>query len=363
MDQYIHIEQSKGQVSPDPSTHRENMKVFLARYEKIPVQEYPNQVSEHPVVSVCVQTYRHVNYIKSCLNGILMQKTSYPFEILLGEDASDDGTRDICLDYARRYPDKIRLFLHHRENNIKIDGRPSDHFNALYNLYSSRGKYTAKCEGDDYWTDPFKLQKQVDFLEEHPEFGMVSTDVFVIDEKGRIREDTPGIVRQRASNKQEINFYDLLERNWINTLTVCARSHLMIEMANRMMQEDLWFAYDHWFWLHMALKSRIRVFYERTAAYRVHEGGMSRQTGFLRTNRPLVKYDALLKYLNGYETVEKGVYNHIIFKTLATLILNEKLSVRKKSCLLFQLFRRYDLVYLLLVQTLRKVLARSRQSR
>src|SRR6056297_1486245 len=220
------------------------MNEFLKRWEKVPVQEFPNLVTEKPVVSVCVQTYRHVNYIRSCLNGILMQRTTYPFEILLGEDASDDGTRDICLDYARRYPDKIRLFLHHRETNIHMmDGRPSDYFNSLYNLYSSRGKYTAKCEGDDYWTDPFKLQKQVDFLEAHPEFGMVSTDVFVVDEKGRLREDTPGIVRQRASSRQEVTFYDLLERNWINTLTVCARSHLLIEIANRMMNENLWFAY------------------------------------------------------------------------------------------------------------------------
>ena len=94
-----------------------------------------------------------------------MQKTDFPFEILLGEDASTDGTRELCINYAENYPDKIRLFLHHRENNIKISGIPTGRFNLMYNLFTARGKYIAICEGDDYWTDPYKLQKQVDFLE------------------------------------------------------------------------------------------------------------------------------------------------------------------------------------------------------
>jgi len=141
------------------------MKELIKKYQKVPVREYSNQVNKKPVVSVCVQTYQHVNYIKDCLDGILMQKTTFPSEILLGEDASTDGTREVCIEYAEKYPKKIRLFLHHRKNNIKINGSPTGRFNFLYNLYSARGKYIAICEGDDYWTDPYKLQKQVDFLD------------------------------------------------------------------------------------------------------------------------------------------------------------------------------------------------------
>jgi len=138
---------------------------FKKKYEKVHVDLFPNYVTEYPVVSVFVQTYQQVNYIKDCLEGILMQQTDFPFEILLGEDQSTDGTREICIEYAERSPDKIRLFLHHRENNIKINGNFTSRFNVIYNLFSARGKYIAVCEGDDYWTDPLKLQKQVDFME------------------------------------------------------------------------------------------------------------------------------------------------------------------------------------------------------
>ncbi len=133
------------------------------KYQKKVVQELAGNAPKNPVVSICVQTYQHVNYIRECLDGILMQETTFPFEILLGEDNSTDGTREICMEYAMKFPDKIRLFLHHRENNIKINGSPTGRFNFFYNFHKARGKHIALCEGDDYWTDPLKLQKQVDF--------------------------------------------------------------------------------------------------------------------------------------------------------------------------------------------------------
>lgn len=148
------------------------MKEFKTKYEYKSVVENKNDVSEDPIISVCVQTYQHADYIEDCLKGILMQETDFKYEILLGEDASSDGTREICIKYAKNHPDKIRLFLHHRENNIKINGSPTGRFNFLYNLYTAKGKYIALCEGDDYWTDPYKLQKQVDFLEANPDLAM-----------------------------------------------------------------------------------------------------------------------------------------------------------------------------------------------
>ncbi|MGO2103616.1 MAG: glycosyltransferase [Psychroflexus halocasei] len=152
---------------------------FKSKYEVKPVIENKNLAPKNPLVSVCVQTYQHVNYIKSCLESILEQKTDFNFEILLGEDMSTDGTREICIEYAEKHPDKIRLFLHHRENNIKINGNPTGRFNFLYNLYTAKGKYIALCEGDDYWTDPLKLQKQVDFLEANPEIGASFTNAII----------------------------------------------------------------------------------------------------------------------------------------------------------------------------------------
>jgi glycosyltransferase involved in cell wall biosynthesis len=130
-----------------------------------------------PLVSICIVTYNHVNYIKECLDGILMQKTTFPFEIILGEDESDDGTREICIDYANRFPDTIQLFLRSREDVIYINGNATGRFNMVENLKAARGKYIAICEGDDYWTDPLKLQKQVDFLEKNGGYAICAHNV------------------------------------------------------------------------------------------------------------------------------------------------------------------------------------------
>ena len=174
------------------------------KYEKKNVIEYPNQVDGRQVVSVCVQTYQHEPYIRQCLDGILMQVTNFNFEILIGEDGSNDGTREICLEYAKKYPGKIKLFLHHRENNIYIDGKPTGRFNFLYNLYSAKGKYLAICEGDDYWIDPNKLQKQVQFLENNGgEYVGVYTNHKICDTSGHI-------VTMRALKDNQPKFFDRL---------------------------------------------------------------------------------------------------------------------------------------------------------
>lgn len=125
-----------------------------------------------PLVSVCVQTYQHVNYIGQCLEGILMQKTDFKFEIILGEDESQDGTRQICVDYAQKYPEIINLFLRSRKDVIYIGSKPTGRFNFIENMKASTGKYLAICEGDDFWTDPLKLQKQVDFLENNLDYSL-----------------------------------------------------------------------------------------------------------------------------------------------------------------------------------------------
>ena len=120
------------------------------------------------VVSVNVVTYNHKNYIKQCLDGILMQQTNFPFEIIVGEDESSDGTREICIDYANRYPDKIKLFLRSRKDVVYVNGSPTGRNNFIENLKVCSSKYIALCEGDDYWSDPLKLQKQVDVLKKNP---------------------------------------------------------------------------------------------------------------------------------------------------------------------------------------------------
>ncbi len=189
---------------------------FKKRFELKEVVEKSNSAPSNPVVSVCVQTYQHVDYIKECLDSILMQKTNFEFEILLGEDASIDGTREICKEYAEKYPEKIRLFLHHRENNIAIGGSPTGRFILMTNLFSSKGKYIALCEGDDYWTDPFKLQKQVDFLENdnNKEFVLCFHDVSVFDEKKR------QIIKVMNNGKNDLSKLDLIIKPYLHLSSI-----------------------------------------------------------------------------------------------------------------------------------------------
>lgn len=137
-------------------------------------------MKEKPLVSVCITTYNHEHYIARCIQQVLDQKTNFPFEILIGEDGSTDGTRIKCQEFANQHPGLIRLFLRDRKDVIYIKGRPTGRFNAVQNFRDARGKYIAICDGDDYWNDEYKLQKQVDFLENNPDYSICHHNAYVI---------------------------------------------------------------------------------------------------------------------------------------------------------------------------------------
>ena len=144
---------------------------FRKKYLFKPPEHYPSNADTKPVVSICVQTFNHERYIKKCLYSLLNQTTSFKYEILIGEDNSTDDTRRICIDFAEMYPDKIRLILHHDENKISINNLTTGNFNAIYNFYQVKGEYVAFCEGDDFWNDQSKLEKQIDFLRKNGTFS------------------------------------------------------------------------------------------------------------------------------------------------------------------------------------------------
>ncbi len=131
------------------------------------------------MVSVFMITYNHEKFIAEALDSILMQKTDFDFDIVIGEDCSTDATRRIVLEYSRKYPDKIKLLLHNA--NIGFIS------NLMYVLEACTGKYVAMCEGDDYWTDPFKLQKQVDFLEANKEYILATHGYRIVKDGNVIR--------------------------------------------------------------------------------------------------------------------------------------------------------------------------------
>jgi glycosyltransferase involved in cell wall biosynthesis len=149
----------------------------------------------NPLVSVIVQTYQHAPFIAQCLESIIMQQTNFPFEIIVGEDESSDGTREICKRFAEKYPDKIRLFLRSRKDVIYFNGSPTGKYNFSQNMKTARGEYIAECEGDDYWTDPLKLRKQFDFMEKNKDLTLcfhAAENIF---------KDSKSNFIQRASDK------------------------------------------------------------------------------------------------------------------------------------------------------------------
>lgn len=130
---------------------------------------------EQPLmVTIRCITYNHEPYIRQCLEGFVMQKTNFRFEAIVHDDASTDGTADIIREYAEKYPDIIKPIYETENQYSKQDGSLRRIMDA-----HTHGKYVAVCEGDDYWIDPLKLQKQVDFLEENPEYGMCFHNAFV----------------------------------------------------------------------------------------------------------------------------------------------------------------------------------------
>ena len=134
---------------------------------------------EYPTVSIACTAYNHEAYIRDALNGFLMQKTDFPFEIIVHDDASTDGTADIIREYYEKYPAIIKPVFQ-KENQYAQE--ISINTNYIFPLL--RGEFTAICEGDDYWTDPLKLQKQYDFLQEHPEIDICThRAVMIHDEK------------------------------------------------------------------------------------------------------------------------------------------------------------------------------------
>lgn len=131
----------------------------------------------NPLVSVICPCYNHEPYLRQALDSILMQKTDFPFEVLVGEDCSPDGSREILKEYEQRYPGFFQMY-YRRENMGATE-------NGL-DLYSrARGKYVIALETDDYWTDAYKLQKQADFLERHPDYAGCAHDYDIVDEFGK----------------------------------------------------------------------------------------------------------------------------------------------------------------------------------
>ena len=222
----------------------------------------------NPLVSVSVPVYQHAKFIELCLDRILAQETSFPFEVIIGEDESSDGSREICMAYARKHPDRIRLFLRSRElSHITWQGK-TRRLNGIWCRRSARGKYIAVCEGDDYWTDPRKLEKQARLMEAAPGTSLCfhDTEVFFDDDPSqnyRASRDWPS---------GEITIEPILRSWFIMTCSLFMRKSALeptplwhIEAAN-----------GDWLlqWI-LASRGSVAGLSDVMSAYRRHAGGVS----------------------------------------------------------------------------------------
>lgn len=220
-----------------------------------------NNAGADILVSVSCITYNHSKFIRQCLDGMLMQQVNFKFEILIHDDASNDGTQDIIKEYQANHPSIIKPIF--RENNLYSQGV---RFINKFNFERAKGKYIALCEGDDYWQDPFKLQKQVDILEKNNEIGLVYTNC----------ERLNGTYKYCNRSYQINSFNQLLFDNPISTLTTCYRKSLLDEYlisAADYFSSDFFGDYQQW--LYYSLHSKLYFLEDITSVYRVLEESAS----------------------------------------------------------------------------------------
>jgi glycosyltransferase involved in cell wall biosynthesis len=219
---------------------------------------------ENPKISVCVITYNHESYIETCLTNIFNQQVNFSYEIILGEDHSKDQTADIVRKYAKQYPEKLKAYI--RPKNV---GAKS---NFLHCFLQCRGEYIVFIEADDYWTDPLKLQRQVDFLDQNPEASACFHNAEIIFEDGSNR---PPELINPANQKPWIVSADFLveKETWfMATAAVMMRRKFAHPLPE-------WFLHsksgDIPLYVILAEQGPIGYLPEVMSVYRKNEGGIS----------------------------------------------------------------------------------------
>ena len=217
-----------------------------------------NIIDESPLmVTIRCITYNHEPYIRKCLEGFVMQKTNFRFEAIVHDDASTDGTAAIIREYAEKYPNIIKPILETENQYSKHDGS----LDRIMNEHT-HGKYVAMCEGDDYWTDPLKLQKQVDFLEKNPEYGMVHTYFNYVDTENNIIPPPTQFyekLKDRIFDGYIWDYY-LVNAGFILTCTCMFRKALY--------NDDEKTFFDHGLFMMIARQAKVYCLREITSAYR-----------------------------------------------------------------------------------------------
>jgi glycosyltransferase involved in cell wall biosynthesis len=232
-----------------------------------------------PLVSVGIITYNHEAYIAKAIESVLMQQVNFEVELIIGEDQSKDGTRAICESFKTKYPDKIQLLT--SATNVGVME------NAIRVFEKCNGKYLAILEGDDYWLTEDKLQKQVDFLESHPDFALCFHSVEVHYDDGTKSISSP----KNVSDKTEFTLEDLAKGNFLQTVSVLYRNDFKNAIPSWFRESPVG---DYVLYMMHARNGKVKYLDETLAVYREHAGGM---WSTLKRKEMLVKFITVLELL------------------------------------------------------------------
>lgn len=275
----------------------------------------------------------HENFIAEAIEGVIMQETNFPFELIISEDCGPDRTREICREYQKKYPDIIRLNF--KDENV---GPQPNFMNALA---LAKGKYIALCEGDDYWIDKTKLQRQVDFLKENTDFVMCG-------HAAKVTYDNKTFIDNIIS-KKILTIDDILTQDWaIMTASIVFKKEAFVIPD--------WFVNvrngDIALQLLLSLKGQIAYLPESMSVYRQHPGGIS------STLKPLNQAAWLSYLLYEFNEYTKKAYISLIKKRINKMYklqigFAKEYHLRKAMCILI-FFQSISFLFPFSIRHLRK---------
>lgn len=220
-----------------------------------------------PLVSISCLTYNHEKFIRQAIESFIQQKTNFPFEVLLHDDASTDNTAAIIREYELKYPEIIKP-IYQKENQFS----KSISMSVTFQFPRAKGKYITICEGDDFWLDPYKLQKQVDLLESMVDKNIVAvvTNVVTCDMDGNIIENEK-LVTPPVNKEGSYNLHDFFKNDFhYYTPTVMFRSSLIENITSKMHHQFNEFFGDWLLWIFLHLEGDFYFLNQSTAAYRIN---------------------------------------------------------------------------------------------
>lgn len=274
-------------------------------------------------VSVAMITYNHERFIAQAIESVLMQETDFGVELVIGEDCSTDGTRSIVRDYGERYPERIRPLL--PEQNLGMMR------NFVSVMKACSGQYVALLEGDDYWTDPAKLQKQVDFLDGHPDCAISFHNVTVVHED----VSRPPLLYCPPDQKVISTLEDVLRSDFLPTVSVMFRRGLFGEFP------AWYYTMGVGDWPHHILNAQhgnIGYLDDVMAVYRQHGDGVYTSRSYDRRFEDIVRvYDAFSLYFeHRYDRIiadakRRHMAELVVEKVKATVSFEEGIAMARHS--------------------------------